>query len=293
MVSTILVNSYNFPPPPPTEYNSPLDWTLIEAWDTRNATDDNEMASIDAAFSGQPRGSSNIIWSPDGTILTMASTAEDRIRSFSVSLPFDPDTATLIATRSVTNPIHMFANKDGSLIWLDKAADTYTEYPASNFVIGGGAILSTMTKAEAGFTGSTDLNYYARDDFAYVICNGDTVSGFRVRRIDFSPSGDLDNPALGSLSTIDWTASGGIGSSKISKDETSIYRGRNALGVETLKMTVPGDTSTMSQFAIDDMIAEVGGWFIDAVWINPEDTTEVWCVGDNGGVQLARMATNV
>lgn len=277
----------------PTVYNSPADWTLIQAWDTAVG----DMVAIKSAFNDSPRGSTNMVLSPDGIHLTLGSTNDDTIRTFSLSTPFDPDTATLISTRNALNPGHMFANKVGSILWVERATDTYEVFPMSNFILGQGSTEGTMNKAEAGFAGSGDLTYYARDDFAYLIADGpitDPSPGVRVRRIDFVPPGDLDNPFLGPLSGIDWSQNGGVPGSKISKDETTIYRALGSSGIEILKMSTPGDPSTMSFFSIDDIQVEIT-FLPDSVFMNPENTTEVWIVGDNGSsqIQLARMLTNV
>lgn len=290
MVSTILVNQYNFPAPAPSDYNDPLDWTLIQAWDTGAG----DMTAIDTAFGGFPRGSTGVIWSLDGSIITLGSTSNDTVRSFSCSTPWDPDTATLIATRGVTNPTHMFANKAGTIIWYIRATDTYVEIPVSNFTITGSAEGSTMNKADAGFSGSSDVSIYPVDDFSSMIIDGPPTD---FKRIDFSPAGDLDSRALGTEydiggQSVPWTQNGGIGGSKISKDGTRIYRGAGSQGVEILEMTTPFDESTLKSLGTFDNEVEVT-FRPDSVWVNPEDTTEVWIQGDNTGMQLARMATNV
>jgi len=285
MGSTILVNSYNFPPPAPTAYNDPLDWTLIQSWETGSG----DMVAIDAAFNGLSGFTGGVIWSLDGTVITLASTGEDRIRSFSCSTPWDPDTATLIATRTVTNAIHLFASADGTLIIYERSTDTMVGVAVTNFTINGSAETGAMNKAASGHSGSVDRSFYPIDDLSYMYVDGPGLT--RIRQVDFTGgAGDFDNPILGQESTINWTQNGSVGGSKISKDGTRIYRGAGTAGVEILEMSTPFDLSTITSIGTFDNDAEVG-FSVDTVWVNPEDTTEVWVVGTSG-LQLARMATN-
>lgn len=273
----------------PTELGNPLDWTLIQNW--RFA--DGDMVAIGAAFLGDPDGRPGVIWSPDGTVITLASNSDVMI-SFSCSTPWDPDTATWIQQRGVTNPGHMFANKDGTQIWVDRVGDNFVNIPASNFVVALIAVPETsgMTKAERGFTGSADTSYYPVDDFSACYMDGDTVSGNRVHRIDFSPDGNLDAPSIGPDDPINWTQNGSIGGSKVTKTGRDIYRGAGAQGVERLQFGTPFDATTLVSLGTFDNETEVG-FRPETVWFNPEDTTEVWITGDVGGLELARMLTNI
>lgn len=276
----------------PEIFGDPDDWTLIEGWDTNNGLDDNEMAAIDSAFGGNPRGSS-VIWSPDGTIITLCSDVQARIRSFTCSIPFDPDTATELAVRSVSNIEFMFANRSGSIIWgMVLVNDEISAMPASNFVIGTGSELSDINKSEVGWTGGGDGIYYCKNNLDDFLWDGRNPTIGRVRRVTPSLAGNLDSFSTGPIETAPYSVSTGIGPSKISNDGKCFYRGVGAPGVEFVEMDNAMDMSSTTVTVRD--ISTTVGFFVKGIWINPDNTSEVWCVGSNsGGLQLARMATNL
>ena len=279
------------PPPPPSEYNSPADWTLIENWDTNNSLDDNEMAAINSAFNSSPRGSGGA-FSPDGTKLTLCSTSDDTIKTFTLSTPWDPDTASETSTRNTVNPTHLYINAEGTQLWVLASPDTIYNHACTDFVFDGAAATSAAAKGEFGYNGSGDGGYYPAGDFSSMIWDGNQVGlGDRTRRGIFTPSGNLDSFSLSPLVPMDYIRSASTGGSKISNDGTTYYRGRGSSGIERVVMSTPYDPGTMTT-TIFDMDAEIG-FRPSYIVINPDDTSQVWIVGDNTGLQLARMATNV
>lgn len=278
----------------PVTYTDPDTWTLIDFWRVA----DGDMTVIDNAFGNQSDGRSGSIWSLDGTVLTLASFGNDTIRSFSCSTPFDPDTATLIATRSQTNPGHLFANADGSSIYTLATPDTIFEFATlSPFVIPTNAQLasatSALTKAEMGWSGSTDPSYYPLDDFSALYTDGPISSTAAVKRIDFTTPGDLDTEVLGAnFFSENWTVNSAIKGSKVSKEGTRIYRGVGAPGIEIIEFSTPYLTTSMSLIGTFDNPAEWGTFRPEHVWINPEDTSEVMIAGNTGRLEIYRMATN-
>jgi len=275
-------------------YNNPDQWTVIEEWDTNNGVGMNEMASINTAFGGQPRGSS-VVWNPDGTRLTLASSSDDTIRSFICSTPWDPDTASLTASRSRTNPSHLFMNASGSqLLSLVVVGDLIENFPCNNFIITASAITSDITKQELGYIGSGDGSYYPTRNFERFLWDGRLQFGEeRCRDVNLTPSGNLDSFVLGTATDPTYNVNAAIGGSKISNDGLNYYRGRGSSGVEKVTMTSPYDPATIS-FVEYDIVPSIVSFFIESIFVNPDDTTEVWATGDNsGGLQLARIATNV
>lgn len=277
----------------PTLFNTPDDWTVLEEWDTRNGVGMNEMASIEAAFNGTPGGSS-VVWNPDGTRITLASSGDDTIRSFICSTPWDPDTASLTATRARTNPSHLFMNRQGSqLLSLVVVGDLIENFPCSNFIIGAGAVTSDIGKNELGYIGSGDGSYYPEHDFNSFLWDGRLQFGDeRCRRVTLTPNGNLDSFVLGTATDPTYTVNAAIGASKISLDGTKYYRGVGASGVELITMSTPFDPATIS-FVEYDIVPSKVSFFIESIFVNPDNTSEVWATGSNSGMQLARIKTNV
>lgn len=267
----------------PTDYPDPSGWTLIQQWRVA----DGDMAAIDAAFNARSDGRSGIVWSPDGTRLTLGSFGDDSVRTFSCSTPFDPDTASLLASRNVTNPGHLFTNDLGTIMWYERSNDTTVAIPISNHTISANAESSSMTKAQAGFSGSSDVTIYPLNDFSAMYIDGPPTD---VRRIDFSPNGDLDSRILGASVNTTWTQNGSIKATKLSQDGTRIYRAAGSQGIEVLEMSTPFDVTTMTSLGTFAIPALTN---IEAVFINPADTSEVWVSGNIGRLELARLATNV
>ena len=280
-----------FSPSIPFDYNDPLDWTTIQRWRVA----DGDMTAISTAFGGQSDGRRGVIWSLDGTVITLASSSSDSILSFSCSTPWDPDTATNITGRAVTNPGHLFASKDGSKIWVHRVGDQFVEIPAAAglpWMVAGGAVPedSNATKADFGFSGSSDMSIYPFDDFSGAIIDGPPTD---YRRFDVTPDGNLDALTLDTLFDIagKWTQNASIGGSKVSKDGLRIYRGAGSQGVEILEMSSPFNIASLTSIGNFDNDVEVG-FRPETVWTNPEDTTEFWVTGNVGGLELARMAAN-
>ena len=279
--------------PFPINYNNPDNWTLIEQWDTNNGVGMNEMASIDAAFNGSPRASGPC-WSPDGTRLTLGSSSDDTIRSFILSTPWDPDTASLTASRAVTNPSHMFMNASGSQLWtLVVVGDLIRNYPCSNFIITGLDISSDMTKQEAGYTGSGDGSFYATRNFESMMFDGRLQFGAdRTRFITFTPAGNLDAPSFGDAVDPVYNVNATLGGSKISNDGLNYYHGIGSQGVRWIQMTTPFDPTTIS-ISDHNILPEINGLRPQYVTVNPDNFSEIWIQNDaSGGMQLARMLTN-
>ncbi len=275
--------------PYPVNYGNPDNWTFIEGWDTNNiGPDNNEMPSIFTAFNDVPRGA-GACWNPQKTLLTLSSSSDDTIRTFALSTPNDPDTATLIATRAAVNPGHLYMNASGTqLMTLVIVGDLIRNYPCNNFTISALDVSSDVHKGEFGYNGSGDGTYYPTRNFESIIWDGNQIGlGNRSRRGIFSPAGNFDSFSLGPLETIPYTRNAAIGGSKISNDGLSFYRGNG--NIEWMQMTDPYDISTVS-FTSHTI---TWGFPSDYVIVDPDNFTEVWIVGDNSsGLQLARMATN-
>ena len=69
-------------------------WTVADDWTTAVG----ELSVIENAFlaSGGSVRDGTLHWSPDGSILTLSSSAADDTKMFSCSTAFDPDTATQV-----------------------------------------------------------------------------------------------------------------------------------------------------------------------------------------------------
>jgi len=273
----------------PTQFNSPLDWTLIQAWDTNLG----DMTFIDTTFGGLARGSGGF-WNLDGTRLTLHSSSQDTTRTFAVPTPWDPDSvASQISAFSVTNESHLYANEDGTIMWSLGTGDEIKERALTDWAVTNSTELSDSNKADRGHSGSNDGGYYPNNEFTQLISDGGPSNRTQGSSIT-GAAGDLDTISNDEGVAFNlWTSNAGaIGGSKISKDGLKIYRGIGAGGIQTITLSTP--FNVVGGTTVDDDIEAEITFRPKYVLVNPEDTTEVWCIGDNGGgLQMARMATNV
>jgi len=267
-------------------------WSLIQEWDAGLG----EITAIDAAFSSAG-GFSGIVWNPSGTLLTLASTGNDTVRTFTCSTPWDPDTATLTATRAVSNPRIMGDGQTGSQLFINTVVgDVIENYPFTGYTIGAGAITSDITKANAGFSGSSDGSAVIGPDGDYMYWAGPANAGAdEVLKYITTPGGDLDSFTVVATET----------DAAINNGLTVLYSPLTADGklwiegvagspiLRFFELTSALDITTLTVGA-NQSLAALTSQNPVAIWFNPADTREVWTQGSNGAdIQLARFATNV
>jgi len=261
-------------------------WTLIQEWDT-NAGD---MVTIDAAFNLNARGQ-GFYWNVAGTLLTLCSATDDTIRTFACSTPYDPDTATQVNGRAVVNPQGLHWNAAGTLLFCHViVGDRIDAIPGSGFVVGNGAVVSDITKADVGHGGPGDGSKVMTLSADFMLWEGD---GDIIKRIS-TPGGNLD--AFAVQATEPMTGGTGnlvIGTSPLTLDNKSYCRGVGAPGVEFVTMDDALDVATIN-YSVAQSLSGLTSMRPVYLWFDPNDTSEIWTQGDlSGGMQLARFATNV
>lgn len=264
-------------------------WSLIQEWDAGVG----DLTAIDTAFSSAG-GFAGLIWSPDGTLLTLCSTGDDTVKTFTCSTAFDPDTATETATRAVTNPRIMGADAAGTMLFINTlVGDLIENYPFTGHTIGAGAVTSDITKAEAGFVGSADGAAAIGPDADYILWAGPNTDEY-LKYIT-TPGGDLDSFTV-DTSHLDNTVNPTLVVlySPITADGLLWIEGvAGTPAIRFLELTDPLDVTTLSVGANQSLAALSSQDPIQA-WFDPSDTSEIWTVGSAGAdIQLSRFATNM
>jgi len=261
-------------------------WTLIDEWETSAG----DLASISAAFNGSPRGT-NLWWSPDGTVLTLGSSSDDTVKSFSCSTPFDPETASQISTLGILNPSSLRMNDAGTQCYINiVVGDVWANFPASGHTFSGLASTSDIDKSELGFTGSSDGNALFAPDGSYILWDGGNGSD---ETVDVQTTGgDFDSPVEIDRQLYPETVTLGIGKSRLYDGQKKWLQGNGAPGIAFCEMDAARDIATIS-IGVAQSVAGLTFVRPREIWFNPADTREVWALGDQTGIKLARFATNV
>jgi len=285
MVSTVLINSY-------AHTSDPSNWTLVNEWDTR----EGDLSTIDAAFT--LNSNDGFAWSPDGTKLTICNAADDIIRTFSCSTPFDPETASTLSSRSETNPQGIQFVLDGNAhLQRIVVGDEFTRSPSSSYQVGGGAEHSDITKADVGFTGNQDGFIVPHPDLDYLLWFGETGTETEIKYITLI-SGSLNSYTVQATQGIDPPLSAvGLMVSALNKNQESFYMVGNSPGVRLVTMPSAHDIANISFGTVEDLATQfspASNWAVNNIWTDPEDTRYVWIGGDTyPGIQLAKFETNV
>jgi hypothetical protein len=245
------------------------------------------MSAITAAMT--TKGQAGFAWSPDGTKLTISSEADQAVRTFTCSTAFDPDTATLTATKTVTNPQGMQFVEDGAFFIVTAVnGDVHQKYPATDYVVNAaGALASDVDKSEAGLDGTGDgcQGFHTDGTWSYWI-GEQTTTQDEYFVYETYTGGDLDLDAVGD--SLDITLTGLTPSpnqilSHPSTDGLKWYFVSGGSAV-LLQVTTLGDLSTFSNGSSTNLGALVGAWSPTMVWID--------LGGDTGGeIQLAKFIT--
>ncbi len=257
------------------------DWELIQFWNTNLG----DMAGIETAFSNNTRGQ-GFVWSPDGTKLTMGSTSADQVKTFSCSTPFDPDTASEIASINLTNPY--IQGSTGSRIFINVVVgDVVQNHPFTNYIIGSGGASSDFAKSDWPQGGSGDGPSTFPQDASYVMNAFTDILWYGS-----TPGGNLDALA-GQTSHFNGAISVNLstGFSPITDDGLRWYQGIGSQGIRFWDLTNPVDPSTLT-YGAPQALPGGSGIRPSACWFNPLDTSRAWVQGDlSGGMQLAVFDT--
>jgi hypothetical protein len=277
----------------PQDYNDPSNWTVHQEWDSRNG----DLAGIIAAFTF-PR-SQNLAWSPDGVFLTMGGSSDDTMVSFTCSTPFDPNTATATRTRSFSNPNGVKFGNGDHFYFIHTVGDEISQYLSGSggYWIGSGAELSDITKANVGFSGSTDGPMTFAHDNTYFLWMGDSVAGLVLKVIDI-PGGDLDAFSVFDTAAYPHGVSTVLPLSPLSADGLNWYNTGGSQGVRLLTLQGfkdPANSVAGSYTAYADMGSPVIDIRPEHIWIDPFDTAQVWVIDDEGAneIQIGCINTNV
>ncbi len=277
-----------------TVFNDPSNWTLIQKWNT-NSGDMTNIAGAMLAPANHGFG-----WSYDGLKFSICNVLTNQMFTFSCSTAFDPDTAdaTPDATRSEVNPGAMQFNDDGSRVYVVTIAGNEIEaITCLDFVIGLAADESTLSKTDVGFAGD-DGGFVISVDDVNVYWEGEISNQTNLKKITLDPAGDLDSFTVNATEDVEppLTSTSYIieGLSVLSLDSGNFYRA-SVGSVRLVTMSTPGDISTISYGATVDISSNLSlGFTVTRVWINPNNTAEVWVGGsDSNGIQLAQIRTNV
>jgi hypothetical protein len=259
------------------------DWTLIEQWETSAG----DLASITAAFGGTTRGWGGLVWSPDGAILTLSNPNNDRVISFNCTTRFDPETAVQITNFGITNPQGLTMNSAGTKFYCNiVVGDEWAEYPCSGFVVQGNTKLSNVTKADVGFSGSQDGAAVFGPGVDYMLWNG---PGAGLKNISL-PGGNLDAWIDQNEFSTSIMSTLAIGTSPLTADEKLFLQGQGSPGLLFTTMDAPRDINSLVQAAAQP-ISPITFVRPKYTWFNPNDTSEVWCIGDQSGIKLCRLKT--
>ena len=276
----------------PTACTDPSGWTLIEKWDSRLGDLDDLATAMGTAWQD------GFAWSYDGTKLTIANAVSDFVHTIICSTPFDPSTAstTVAAEFAITNPSSIQFNDDGSLIYLLRNPhDFIYNIAADDFVVDGNTLISFINKAQAGFTGASEGGQSLSVDDVNILWEGTTGLDEELKEITMDPVGDLGAFTVDATEGINppvVTVTHSIGMSVQSLDRGNFYKTNASISLAT--MSTPGDLSTLSYGSFIDLnTIHSLNFLVVRVWINPNDTSEVWVGGLTSGMQLARFATNV
>jgi len=280
----------------PTVFNDPSNWTLIQLWDTRLG----DMANMITGMGGDAFNN-GFAWSYDGSRLTICNPGSSgHIYTFTCSTPFDPDTAGITPTADraaglALVPSSLQFNDSGSRAYAMRFGHDFIHaFACSGFVVGLATETSTLSKGDVGFTGAQEGGFIIHVDDSTVLWNGqDTLAV--IKKISLAPAGDLSAFTVDGTEIIDPPISvntHNIGQSVLSLDGASFYQCNTLISLVT--MATPGDINTLSFGPFIDIDDVLGlGFLITRVWVNPNDTSEIWVGSSTSGVQLARLATNV
>jgi len=288
---------------PPTTFTDPSGWTLVGEWDTRDGTGiDGDLSSIDAYYTF-PRGH-GIYWNSAGTLLTICNASDDQLTTFTCSTPFDPETATALTADGDVNPGNAKFYLSGLAYAFLRAGDNIDRYPSSSaYAVKGqpiGGRHSTISKADIGYTGSSDGFWTAPPNLSYILWHAPDGSSPFHNFLHYitTPGGDLSAFTLQASEDIE-AQEPAIGGhlSDLSKDELSFYLCKGTNGIRLVTLTTATDVSTVSYGPDRDIGSQfnsaAGQWDIDSVWIDPNNTRYVWVMGDTGSqqIQMAKFDT--
>lgn len=277
----------------PAAYNDASNWTLIEEFDTAAG----DMAFIKATF-GANNFKDGINWNDDGTKVTFMSGGQRIIRSYPVPIPWDlnsvvAQTSSYSGGFEILTGNSMHTNEDGTqIMWHGNFNNLLYVRTAIDFAVltTGAGNESDMSRVEWEFSSSLG-SQYAKNDFSYVLSDG-SDGARNIRKADLTPNGNLDSFVLGGKYYPPvWVVNGIIIGTKISTDGKRFYRQNSA--VELCEMPVADDPANVSIISFFSVFPSLIAWQPDGIYINPNNTSEVWMTGDAGAeTHVARFATN-
>ncbi len=276
----------------PTDYGDPAAWTVLQEWDT----DLGEMAVMDTAFGGFAFGG-GMSWSPDGTVFTALCPAQRTIRSFSCSVPFDPD-STVVSLSSYAGGfqfiggVSMHMNQAGTQIMWHGGFNNFLYVRACSgyAVVGGGLNQSDMARTDWPWSNEMGTQY-PKKDLSYAISDGSNPSG--IRKATFTPAGNLDSFVIGTLKNpAPSTVNKIIVGTKVSNDGASYYRVNG--GVEWFDMSTPDDPTTVTLTSTTVVNPTIISYTPNGIFIDPDDTSIVWLwLGTGSRTRITKCATNI
>lgn len=264
-------------------------WTAENEW----TTETGDLSGIESAMTFLR--ADGIAWSPDGSTLTLTNMGDDVIYSFNCSTPWDPNTASLVTSRGVTNANGLVMNEAGTLLFsLTVVGDQISSYPCTNHRINTSGTAKHMTKGDVGFSGSADGSFSASFDLQTVIWNG-TDGGDAAKRISV-PSGDLDSPTVNQTyvnAAINPSAANG--ESQVTLDGKTYLKCLGSQGFAFRRMSTAWDLSTVASWSDNQSVQSITtlDFRPEQVWFNPKDTRYVWAKYDGSGfLRMVQFATN-
>lgn len=155
-------NANKFPLGAP-EILDPSAYTLEDMWNVDGANSPTALLTNLASYftSG---GINGFCWSDDGTLLTIANGGDDRIKTLTVTTPWDPSTVpaadAVVGDVAMTNPSNVGFSDDGATWWCLDGTDTlrvFKDQCTTPYAVAGTAT-STEAKGGAAFSlgGSAD-----------------------------------------------------------------------------------------------------------------------------------------
>lgn len=262
----------------PTDFPDPSGWTLLDFWDSR----DGDLATgfreyfIDLGQSFRPTA---LAWSPDGTKITFTETGtQDKIFTFGVSTPFDPETINYSPTsvRTRLNPQRLQYSVNGGRAFSIASPDVVCEYPASNWGIT--AIGNDIGNSFSVFSDGPFALSSTSDEliWAYQSAFGQP---YRLRKVSFATG--IDNATVTQTSDpTPFSINIGNAFTVMSLSGTKWYHHASSSGTRLWTLDNPMDVSS---FTVGDAVnvytqLPQGHPVIygDSIWIDPNNSRYVW-----------------
>lgn len=260
----------------PTDFPDPIGWTLIDFWDSR----DGDLATgfreyfLDQGQSFSPTG---FAWSPDGTKITFTEAAsQDKLFTFGVSTPFDPETINYSPTsqRSRLNPFRCQYSVNGGRLF--SVSDAIYEHPANNWTVS--SVGNDIGNSFGVYNDGPFALSQTSDELIWVYQSG-FGQPYRLRKVSFATG--IDNATVTQTSdALPFSSNIATAFTVMSISGTKWYRHGSTTGTRLFTLDNPMDVSS---FTIGDAVnvyeqLPQGHPVIygDSIWIDPNNSRYVW-----------------